>query len=287
MNIYDYLKTYSDEIVYYCPNSGNGGDAIIAYGTYQIFNELGIKYKIARLGDNLTNKIVFYGGGGQLVKLYDSYGLRFIQQYHNVAKKLIILPHTINLHKDSLGAFRENVEIICRELKSYNYVKQINKNINVYLMDDMAFNINVKKLLYDGSRIANKVHLDTHYILQLIRFNFGRLTTHFNSTKLNQTLNSFRTDYEKTNIILPDNNFDISSKFGALTYTPQSAFKISFQILNYINKFKIINTNRLHIAIGGTILGKTVNFYPNSYWKNEAVYNYSLKKQYPSVNWRG
>ena len=60
MNIYDYLKTYSDDLVYYCPNPGNGGDAIIAYSTYQIFNELGIKYKIARLGDNLKNKIVSF-----------------------------------------------------------------------------------------------------------------------------------------------------------------------------------------------------------------------------------
>lgn len=287
MNIYNYLKTYSNDLVYYCPNPGNGGDALIAYSTYQIFDELCIKYKIARLGDNLTNKIVFYCGGGQLVKLYDSYGLRFIQQYHNVAKKLIILPYTINLHKDHLLAFNKNVEIICRELKSYNYVKQINKNINVYLMDDMAFNINVKKILYEGSRVTNKLHLDANYLLQCVRFNYKRLTTKFNSTESNQTLNSFRTDYEKTNIILPDNNFDIASKFRALIFIHKGALKISFQIMNYINKFEIINTNRLHIVISGAILGKTVNFYPNSYWKNEAVYNYSIKKQYPNVNWMG
>lgn len=287
MNIYDYLKTYSDDLVYYCPNGGNGGDALIAYSTYQIFSELGIKYKIARLGDNLKNKIVIYGGGGQLVKLYDSYGLRFIQRYHSVAKKLIILPHTINLHKKYIEVFNQNVDIICRESTSYNYVEQINTKINVYLMNDMAFNINVKKILYDDSKITNKLHVDAHYILQWVRFNYKKLTTQFNSTKLNQTLNSFRTDCEKTNIILPDNNFDIASKFGALIFTPKTAFSIAYQLFNYINKFEIINTNRLHIAISGAILGKTVNFYPNSYWKNESVYFYSLKNQYLNVNWMG
>ncbi|MDQ6192175.1 hypothetical protein M3O75_29010 [Klebsiella pneumoniae] len=30
------------------------------------------------------------------------------------------------------------------------------------------------------------------------------------------------------------------------------------------------------MAILASLLGKEVNFYPNSYYKNEAVYNYSL-----------
>jgi exopolysaccharide biosynthesis predicted pyruvyltransferase EpsI len=287
MNIYDYLNTYSHDLVYYCPNPGNGGDALIAYSTYQIFNEIGIKYKIARLGDNLKNKIVIYGGGGQLVNLYDSYGLRFIRRYHNVAKKLIILPHTISINKKYIEKFNQNIDIICRELTSYNYVKQINTKANVYLMNDMAFDINVNKLFYDGSRITNKLHLDAHYILQWVRFNYKRLITQFNSTELSQTLNSIRTDYEKTNLKLLINNFDISSKFGASTFTPKTALMITYQLLKYINKFEVINTNRLHMGIGGALLGKQVNFYPNSYWKNEAVYNYSLKEQYPNVKWMG
>ena len=281
------MKTYSNDLVYYCPNPGNGGDAIIAHGTYQIFNELGIKYRIARSGDDLTNKIVFYGGGGQLVKLYDGYGLNFVLRYKDIAKKLIILPHTINLRKNDIKAFNKNVDIICRESISYDYVKQTNKNVNVYIMDDMAFNINVKKLFYDGSRITNKCHLDAHYILQSLRFDYSRLITQFKSTKSSQTLNSYRTDYERTNLKLPKNNFDITAKFGALTFTPKNALRITYTLLKYINKFEIINTNRLHIAISGALLGKPVNFYPNSYWKNKAIYFYSLENQYPNITWKG
>ena len=120
-----------------------------------------------------------------------------------------------------------------------------------------------------------------------MRFNYGRLTRKFNTTELSNILNSFRTDSEKTNYKLPQNNFDIPSKFGALAYTPKTALMIAYHILRYLNKFEIINTNRLHIAISGAILGKAVNFYPNSYWKNKAVYLYSLKDQYPNVTWKG
>lgn len=292
MNIYDYLNTYSNDLVYYCPNPGNGGDAIIAYSTYQIFNELGIKYKIARLGDNLKNKIVIYGGGGQLVKLYDSYGLRFIRRYHNVAKKLIILPHTINLHKKYIEVFNQNIDIICRESTSYDYVKQINTKINVYLMNDMAFNIDIYKTFSDAMRITNIIQFDLHYFSQSNKYRIGKLARYIKNMLINNSdmkgvLNCFRIDQERSNIKIPRDNFDISNKFGILTFTPNIALRITYLLLKYLNKFEVINTNRLHMGIGGALLGKQVNFYPNSYWKNEAVYFYSLKNHYPNVNWMG
>jgi hypothetical protein len=30
-----------------------------------------------------------------------------------------------------------------------------------------------------------------------------------------------------------------------------------------------------------------VHFYPNSYWKNRAVYEYSIKGKYGNVQWMG
>ena len=46
---------------------------------------------------------------------------------------------------------------------------------------------------------------------------------------------------------------------------------------------KSIVTNRLHSAIVGSILGKPVILLPNSYFKNRAVYDYSL--QHRGVSW--
>ena len=45
-----------------------------------------------------------------------------------------------------------------------------------------------------------------------------------------------------------------------------------------MSNYDKIFTNRLHLAIAGFLLNKEVHFYPNFYYKNEAVYDYSLKK---------
>ncbi len=52
-------------------------------------------------------------------------------------------------------------------------------------------------------------------------------------------------------------------------------------MINFLEEYKVVNTDRLHVAILASLLGKEVNFYPNSYYKNEAVYNYSLFNRYP------
>ena len=59
--------------------------------------------------------------------------------------------------------------------------------------------------------------------------------------------------------------------------------KNTYDILDYINKYEVVNTNRLHGAIGGSLLNKRVNFYKNSYWKNKEMYEYSLKNKYPNT----
>jgi exopolysaccharide biosynthesis predicted pyruvyltransferase EpsI len=58
-------------------------------------------------------------------------------------------------------------------------------------------------------------------------------------------------------------------------------------ILSVINKYNIVNTNRLHVCIGAALLGKQVNFYPNSYYKNESIFLMSLKDKFPNVRWCG
>ncbi len=46
--------------------------------------------------------------------------------------------------------------------------------------------------------------------------------------------------------------------------------------------YAIIHTNRLHFAVGGVMLGRRVFLYPNSYYKNQAIYEASLK-HFPNI----
>lgn len=91
-------------------------------------------------------------------------------------------------------------------------------------------------------------------------------------------LNAFRKDRESLRAALPEDNEDIS--YNGYATKPLTDF------LEKINRYLIINTDRLHVAIAGTLLGKEVNLYPNDYYKNKAVYDYSLYK-YSNVKFIG
>lgn len=88
-------------------------------------------------------------------------------------------------------------------------------------------------------------------------------------------LNAFRRDKESVMEGVPDSNHDIS--YNGYATKPLNEF------VDYLNKYEEINTDRLHVAICGTLLGKKVNLYPNFYYKNKAVFEYSLSR-FPNIS---
>jgi len=52
--------------------------------------------------------------------------------------------------------------------------------------------------------------------------------------------------------------------------------------VNLIEGSRMVFTDRLHVAILAVILGKDTILYPNSYYKNKGVYEFSLSK-YPNL----
>jgi exopolysaccharide biosynthesis predicted pyruvyltransferase EpsI len=193
------------------------------------------------ISNEYHNKTLFYGGGGNLVGLYSKFSSnckKFIEKNKN-DNKIIILPHTIKSEDIFLSNLNDNIIIFCREETSYNYVlKVFNHKKNVYLSKDMAFYIN---------------NLNKYKII-----------------KGNGVCNAYRTDIEKTNIKIPEDNSDLSLTLNKPGNTKKiNVIKdVSLSIFDHLSKFKTINTNRLHIAIAGSLLDKKVNFYRNSYYKN-------------------
>ena len=88
-------------------------------------------------------------------------------------------------------------------------------------------------------------------------------------------LNAFRSDKESVLNKLPIANHDLS--YNGYAKKPLK------DLISKLKKYKQINTDRLHIAICATLLGKHVKLFPNSYYKNKAVFDYSLKR-YPNIN---
>ncbi len=91
----------------------------------------------------------------------------------------------------------------------------------------------------------------------------------------NRVMNVFRSDIESLLNIQPESNNDLSCN-GYAT-------KPLDELIEILQKCVQVNTDRLHIAIAATLLGKKVKLFPNSYYKNKAVFEYSLKK-FSNVN---
>ena len=253
-DIKDFLKKYIGRKIKYIPNPGHAGDSLIALGTLSVFQELNLDFEICNHTDIFNNDLLFYGGGGNLVGTYEE-ARNFL---HNNGKnnEIIILPHTVKSEDETILNLGDNVKIICRERKSYEYVLNLTRHPeNVFLSDDMAFHIHgLEKYKTDGTGVCN----------------------------------AFGNEQERTSIILPEDNRDISHEYmfewPLNTSTLEGIKRSSHHFLSYLSRFETINTNRLHVAIAGCLLNKKINLYPNSYWKVDEVYRYSILERYPNVN---
>jgi exopolysaccharide biosynthesis predicted pyruvyltransferase EpsI len=84
---------------------------------------------------------------------------------------------------------------------------------------------------------------------------------------------------------VPADNIDVSALLGRAVH-PESAVRVTAgRFLRFLSAFETIHTNRLHVAIAGALLGKTICMYPNRFYKNRAVYEFSLRDRFPNVTW--
>lgn len=136
---------------------------------------------------------------------------------------------------------------------------QFPENVIVYVRDKFESSQNVK-----GSRFCH----DMAFSLDLK----GSEPTHEEGFL-------FRKDIESTSSTFQDEHCDLSAQ-GNHT-TPIDGF------VEGIAMFKTIHTDRLHIAIAGSLLGRNVNLYANSYFKIRAIYYSSLENHYPKTSFMG
>ena len=283
----EYLSSFRDEVVHHCPNFGNAGDALIAHATYQLFQKCGVRYKhISRRG-SAKGKVIMFGGGGNLVDYYVSGALR-IAKFHREAKKLVILPQSINAHEDVLRKLGSNVDIICRERASFEFAKREAPSANVMLMDDLAFSVDTADTMKPLG-VGNWI--DPVFWAYRLKCAIAKplLSTGGKPTKVDgvrKVVHCFRTDVEKTNRPLPPGNVDAARIFEiGYLHGETYARLVSHSFLHFLNQFDEIHTNRLHGCIGGILLGKTVYLHPNRYYKNQRVYEYSIRDRFPNVHW--
>ncbi len=86
----------------------------------------------------------------------------------------------------------------------------------------------------------------------------------------------FRTDPESSGRVeIPDGNCDLSCEGDH-----RRAIDPFF---DRIAAFRVIRTDRLHVAIAACLLGRELHFYPGSYFKNRAVFLSSMEGRFEGV----
>jgi exopolysaccharide biosynthesis predicted pyruvyltransferase EpsI len=280
------LKRFQSEDLVFIPNPGNAGDSFIACATYQMFDDLNISYRVGSPTGLYPGSVLIYGGGGNLIGDYSN-AISFIMNNHNSSKALILLPHTIDSFSDTLANLGANCYLFCREVRSYEYVLACVTQAQVFLSHDLALGADLDRIRSKGRgsraadyRILGSNRSEFRLALLVLRH---MLRTRFRFS----TLSAFRTDIEKTDVEIPTHNFDVSAVFATRDLSPDASARTTRTMIRFLDRYKAVRTNRLHVCIMSLMLGKRVQFYSNSYYKNEAIYKHSLKERFPLLEWMG
>jgi exopolysaccharide biosynthesis predicted pyruvyltransferase EpsI len=259
-----FLSSLEGREVLYFRNPGNAGDAIIDLGFSILAQRSGLTF---RQPVNKTvpsgSDVVLYGGGGNLVQ-YWRYTKRFIQKNARNCNLLVLLPHTVNGHEALLSTLPSHVHIWAREMTSYEYLKGIVPHPeNIFLAHDMAFALAGTELL----KSVSQSHCD-----QPLGHAFA-----------------FRIDKEQNGDrpSLPSCNEDLSLTCGGvgMSSSQEQVLYVSTRFLQAIHCAEVIYTDRLHIAIAGSLLDKRVHVFACSYYKVMAIYQHSIEERFPHTIW--
>lgn len=112
----------------FLPNWGNIGDMLIHASTLQLFNDFNITYNIINNKSDCRNRVLFTGGGGNLVDLYNTI-LFSLSEIVNMYDRIYILLHTVYGEKilEFLTNYGKNIVIFCREYESYKFLNSNSK----------------------------------------------------------------------------------------------------------------------------------------------------------------
>lgn len=256
VNLKSLLEFYhSSHKLVYKANPGNAGDGVIASATYDFFERNALPFSQYKEENTYSahDHVLVFGGGGNLIEGLYSEGKEFIEQNVDNFYRIIIMPSTIKGYEEFFKQNLHKLIILCREKTSFGYIESLGYETgkNVLLTDDMAF------------------YLDLSSYMSFVEPEKGAASC-------------FRTDSESLTGEWRNNNHDISLTWNGDYWDNMYLARNSTRcMVNFLEEYTTVNTDRLHVAILASLLGKEVNFHPNSYYKNEAVYNYSLLNHYP------
>ena len=237
------LSEYRGRDVVVLLNRGNRGDGVIHMGARRLFELVGLTYREFHETDDLGHMqgdVLLIHGAGAMSRGTHSLP-RLLKVVAPRFADIVILPSSFDLSEPSVRDFAamwdEKYNVFCRELVSFDRLRQAGATPKVLLLGhDLAFHADVKPWADKPAQ--------------------GRAGI-------------FRQDKEATYGRLPS-DLDV---FEDASYGTDREPE---RLLDFVARFEEIQTDRCHAAITGAMMGRTVVFYRNNYFKNQAIYHHSL-----------
>jgi len=262
----------------YVPNIGNAGDALIASGTWQLFDTLGLQPRVVSPALISEGASVIYAGGGNLTPDYQNCA-RFLRQCMSVGvKEAIVLPHTIRGHVKLLEQLDERFTLVCRDLPSLEWCTANARAAKAMFAHDLALGLDVQSLQQRCSGLIPFADLIFRTGRAGRFHSYLRWRRYTRSVQpVNGALRVFRADVEAVPRHSGDRLQDIPGAYVSEFANRVEHDFVARDLLDTVDRADVIVTNRLHIGIAGALLGKRVKLYDNSYGKIRDVYQSSLK----------
>jgi exopolysaccharide biosynthesis predicted pyruvyltransferase EpsI len=237
-----------DAPVTFIPNPGNIGDAAINVACYGFLAGRFAQIEVCGTSQSPSHETVFIGGGGNLVEpLYA--GVSGILRRMNERHLVRLFPATVYGYARLIEGMAGRMRMVCRDARSFEFAAGLLGDADIRLGHDAAF------------LLAKDVR-------ERYRDRVGVLP--------DQTGVLLRTDKER--VTAGSGGIDIMAQASDDWCDLAHAQRVVEMAMGFILGFGRVRTDRLHCAILSAILGRKTILHPNSYFKNKAVFEQSLRR---------
>jgi exopolysaccharide biosynthesis predicted pyruvyltransferase EpsI len=303
LRVRELLSEYADARVYFAALHGNNGDNLIEMGTRELMSRDGVQL----VGSPTDADLIVLNGGGWISDLYPE-AVQLLSELASTyaGTPLVVLPNTVTLRrtellKDLFSKRTAPTFLFAREEISYDALCQadLGRRVELGLDQDMAFHLvgsvwleNCRKMSAQQHALivertdaehTSEVSLGKPLLPEWVRRAFpswlhGRIRQakarrHRAAAVHTPFAQNARRLFASADVAgLPVYASDISD--------PQVCYFDEF--INLIAQASVTATNRLHVAVLSTLLGKLTYLWPASNHKIAGVYEYSLRA-YPNA----
>lgn len=257
--------------IYFRPNAGNAGDALINVGFYSLAARVGLPY--TEIGDDFDyasinrEDLLILSGGGTIVPYWRA-GSDLLRRLTQFNFPLMLMPQSIAGRQEILSLLRPQDVLFLRESYSYDYAQSLGLQCRVLRDHDLAFATDPDLL----NQPLSRPQLSVKHSRKMLQ-----LAYHYLRSRLTSSLVALRTDRESRlpGCAKPINDISTIARFGTRTRA-LNLFSARW-LLKALSWYKVVETDRLHVCLGCLLVGTQVVLRENAYHKIRGVFEYSIR----------